>query len=378
MVWSEAAKTLGVCEPVGYASILPLVRDSPRLKRASIEVTPAKLFGAIARCSHLYPVAASAVTHEACFARALVEHQVEEASVSFALKPSAAKFKDFVRSHFTGSVAAGLTYMFLEQLGYAWVDHFEQHTPPDHPPRSPAPDFLFSVPGAGDIALVEAKGTQTKSPAALYRTLQAAYHGQVEPHLGKTFSGSCASHGFAVGAWLNPPGNDARARRHPSACLQVHQTLEAVVTGDARPRLAPVGPTAAATIVSEPQTSIVLGSYARTLTLVFGAPMGEMLRAGRHPQDFGYRVVRWLDEEWAFSLDPESPLFMIHKPTLLVLLDTVREGSKEAIQALTPEKFYFSELETAAQQSRGAVFRDGLAVRPRWEDLSDARELLWR
>lgn len=150
MTWVTQPKDLRVSQPVtGHSA--PLSRPHPTHGRApngnSVTFTPAGLFGATARCSCLHPIDPLAVTPESEMIRAMVERQVDELSSDFFLLGSVLSFKDFVRSHFSGAVAAGLAYLFMIGEGYVWADHFELQSPRGDAAVRAGPDFVFTGPG---------------------------------------------------------------------------------------------------------------------------------------------------------------------------------------------------------------------------------------
>src|SRR5688572_15937133 len=74
---------------------------------SEIRFTPDELFGAMARCSHLHPVDAGAVTFESEGCRHLLSQHVDDQADHFAILPTARRLKDFSRTHMVGVVGAG-------------------------------------------------------------------------------------------------------------------------------------------------------------------------------------------------------------------------------------------------------------------------------
>ena len=83
----------------------------------------------------------------------LVEQHVDDFGDDFAILASARSLKDFVKSYFVGTVAAGLAYLVMINEGYVWADHFE-NIGGGNPTHARKPDFAFGMAGTG-VALME-------------------------------------------------------------------------------------------------------------------------------------------------------------------------------------------------------------------------------
>ena len=123
MVWKTKPKDLDI------TSVIPRQNsDSNVVGRApaisTIKFSPMELFGAAARCSHLHTVNPAIVSPESAMIAALLEQHVDDTSANFAILASANNFKDFIKSYFTGTVAAGVAYLTMINDGYIWADHF--------------------------------------------------------------------------------------------------------------------------------------------------------------------------------------------------------------------------------------------------------------
>lgn len=96
--------------------------------------------------------------------QALVEQHVDYTSSDFAILKSADQFKDYVKSYFSGTIAAGLAYLAMIADGYVWADHFES-IGGGNAYASQSPDFVFCHGAQGSTALVESKGTRSANSA---------------------------------------------------------------------------------------------------------------------------------------------------------------------------------------------------------------------
>ena len=132
----------------------------------------------------------------------LIEPHVDDINNDFAVLASTDFLKDFVKSYFVGTVAAGLAYLAMTDNGYVWSDHFERVR--SQQTRIKKPDFVFSGATTG-VALMEAQGSRSGSAGAFNTTVSDGYTDQVEPHLGSSILGATATHGYCIGAWLQSP-----------------------------------------------------------------------------------------------------------------------------------------------------------------------------
>lgn len=279
----------------------PVSRPHPTHGRAprstSLTFTPAGLFGATARCSCLQPLDPLdplAVTPESEMIRAMVERHVDESSSEFVLLDSVSSLKDFMRSHFSGSVATGLSDLLMIGEGYVWADHFELQTPRGDPAVRAGPDFVFAGPQATSVALVESKGTTSDTSSGIDRRTQDGYLRQIEPHLGYPVGAAIATHGYAVGAWMTPTLPPAAPK---TAEMVLHYTAP-------RRSFAGAGPATAQASTTE-VTSVIAGNYATACDLVFGPGVGGAIGHGR-PFDAVYDIVDWLGEQWIVPSEAEG------------------------------------------------------------------------
>lgn len=367
MTWSSKTKDLGVSTPA-TSHPAPFSRPHPTggitPTTTSVSLSPATLFGATARCTYLHAVNPLAVTPESLMIQALTDQHVDDVALDFFLNDSANSFKDFARSYFAGTVAAGLTYLFMIGEGYTWSDHFELSSPRGNSTAKAGPDFVFARPGASDVALVEAKGTLRASTAGIDRIAKGAYRRQIEPHLGFAVGTAIATHGFAVGAWMVPPAAPATA---PAAKLYIHHTAPAVsfanVSGGG------------ADEIDASLISIIAGNYAIGFDLVFGPNSGLPLRRGRTPVEIAFRRLEWLGTQWMVGVERTGtgyplwnfgtavyqPIFALHYRTIRDMVDRLTDRGPAGLSDYFPAPLVH-ELSRVASDEGGAVFPDGLAV----------------
>lgn len=102
------------------------------------------------------------------------------------------------RTALAGRIGAGVCDLYMESLRYVWRDQASALIST----RRPLGDFLYeggAVAGCG-VALAEAKGSlQRRGVHANQRVADAAYHRQVEAHLGYSTPAGPVLHGYAVG-----------------------------------------------------------------------------------------------------------------------------------------------------------------------------------
>jgi hypothetical protein len=370
MSWTTIRKHLGTSQLVAHSShTAGVIGRAPAT--LTMTFSPLELFGAAARCSHLHLVNPAIVTPESLMIARLIEPHVDNSSNDFAILATADLFKDFVKSYFAGTVAAGLAYLAMVTNGYIWSDHFE-HVGGGRPTRGKKPDFVFSGVGTG-LALMEAKGSRSGTLRTFDTKVSRGYTDQVEPHLGHLVGGAIARHGYSVGAWLQST---------TKAELRIHHTAAPAVPQGS-------GGGAAGNIVS-----IQRHNFATAFALAHGPTLGNAIRAGQsiYPS-IPFLRFSWLGKEWVtglglnlrnprfseglwwleFFLPDEWPRlspgrkFAIEetraKIALLRFLNGDRAGPIDAPE-LTPME---DDLRLAARRGddgaeRGAVFPDGLAL----------------
>jgi hypothetical protein len=247
----------------------------------SITFTPAELFGAAARCSHLHVINPALTSPERQMMAALIEEHVDDTSSDFAILPTAQRFKDFVGGYFTGSVAAGIAYLALINDGYTWSDHFE-NVVGGNPAVSRSPDFVFARTNLSGVALLESKGTRRATKKSFDKRVRDGYIDQVEPHLGHPVGNFIASHGCCVGSWLTSPTKGE---------LYVHHT-------DTVPAM-PVTPSRPTDVARVQQNN-----YATAFQLAHSSSLAEQVRSGRiEAREIGFMEFNWLGQKWLTAPD---------------------------------------------------------------------------
>lgn len=372
MAWKTKRKDLGTAKLVPHTHSNPVVIGrAPGI--GAINFSPLALFGAAARCSHLHLVNPAIVTPESLMIAALVEQHVDDVKNDFAIEASAGSLKDYVKSYFAGTVAAGLSYLKMIHDGYVWLDHFENLGGSFGGTRK-TPDFVFAGSGTG-VALVESKGARGRTPSAFDARVRDGYTDQVEPHLGHAVGGVTATHGYCIGAYLQSTSK---------ADLRIHHTA-VPVSGNASGG-------------ADPQSISVIqqGSYARAFAMAHSDTMGRAILDGDGPERvpfvrFGWRGLNWLSSYLVgpFGIGPgwfrdHFPEFERRRPWWWI---GDRQGPtfgfaiEETIGLAALARFLpadFSKVETeysldipmlpmdsavdSREQSDGVFFPDGLAV----------------
>lgn len=279
MPWTHKSKAITVTLQTPHlTSATGLIGRS--LGVSSVTFTPLELYGAAARTSHLTAINPFVVTPESEVVRALLEQHVDDTSADFAVLKTANAFKDFVKSYFAGTVAAGIAYLAMIQAGYTWADHFENLLSPGK--KSKSPDFVFTDTRLG-TALMEAKGTRGTSMHAFETRVSKGYVDQLEPHLGATIGAAVATHGYCIGAHL---------KSTIKAELRVHHTaVPAVVGGFPSVKQ---GSGAAAPL----STAVQRGNYARAFLLAHGPQLANEMRRGEQRGSVRFLRFKWRGREW--------------------------------------------------------------------------------
>lgn len=385
MTWTSKAKDLGVAKAVPHPNADPaVVGRAPAV--TTINFPPLRLFGAAARCSHLQTINPSIVTPESTMMAALLEQHVDNVKNDFAIEPSADGFKDFVKSYFAGTVAAGLSYLTMIDDGYLWSDHFENLGGGSNSTLK-TPDFVFAGVGTG-VALVESKGSRSAKPSKFDATVRDGYTDQVEPHLGHAVGSITATHGYCIGAYLKSTSK---------AELRIHHTAVPAAgvggssTGD---------PTSIA--------AVQRGNYATAFSLAHSANAGRSIRTGESDQQIPFLRFRWRGEQWLSSLLPDgnarlrSHLYRYDDPRGLVLyreplgnftfaiqqdiaiaalngfVGQGRYDAREGSPLDLPIRRFGGDPETATGEIvDGAIFPDGLAVITSSAKFDEVEFMVW-
>lgn len=297
----------------------------------------------------------------------LVEQYVDDISNDFAVLATAGDLKDFVKSYFVGTIAAGLAYLAMTNDGYIWGDHFE-NMGGGNSSAAKSPDFVFTGPGTG-VALVESKGTRRAKLRSFDGTVDAGYVDQVEPHLGYTVGGATATHGYCIGGWLTST---------TKAEILIHHTAVPAIGG--RGGLPP----------SEPVAQIQRQNYATAFALAHSPQLGDELRgsdAERH--DVPFARIEWAGGTWLTSAalwpwpwrwlyplglsggldryirDEPQPFFAVEEAVATAVLSRFH-GFEPRGDSDLPIEPLSSDLRNAGRRGEGpqsgAVFPDGLAV----------------
>ncbi|MGR6431028.1 hypothetical protein ACU5AY_08930 [Rhizobium sp. PAMB 3174] len=385
MVWTSQPKKLGISITKGHRNTskgvsgrVPAITD--------IQFTPLELFGAAARCGHLHFINPALATPESHLMAALIEQYVDEAGTDFAILATANNFKDFAKSHFAGTVAAGLAYLAMVQDGYQWVDHFEKVTG-GNPAIKKSPDFVFTGQGTG-TALLESKGTRGQGLNAFDSRVETGYLQQVEPHLGYTVNGVVATHGYAIGSWMTST---------TKAEMIIHHTAGVTSGGSGSTR---------------PSPQVQQHNYATATNLVIGPDLSNQIRMGLIKSVPSMVQFWWLGHSWLMRPQCLTPFLMAPDPLRdFLLLQSLRHPAERPWEAMIPFMGFAIEERTATavfshfsdperfdepaldidplsehlreearsegEAEAGAVFPDGLAVVGWRNIMSDPRIVTW-
>lgn len=364
MTWKTALKNLDISNTVAHGHTgLSVVGRAPGI--SSFSFSPLELYGAAARCSHLNLINPAIVTVESLMIEAMLAQHVDDSSRDFAILKTADNFKDFVKSYFAGTVAAGIAYLAMINDGYVWSDHFES-AGGGNPRAAKSPDFVFSGPSTG-VALVETKGSRSATLAAFDKTVRDGYLQQVEPHLGYLIGGVTSTHGYCIGAHL---------RSVTKAEVRIHHTT-GMLTGSGSSGTGEDPDTA-------DLSTLQRHNYATALALVHDPFLGDRLRAAEEPESviIFYRF-EWLGRHWLTRFVPAyyyPPMnfpyhfgreenrflfFAIEESIASNVLARFLGGSRvgELEQRLDPlPRELISKARSSGTDQAGAIFPDGLAL----------------
>lgn len=225
--WTHSAKSVDLSGHTDQAhSLFPTPGFVPAPLRGTISFSPSMLYAALAKTTALGSAGTAlmgALTHSD---QALIEAIVDENGGDFLFTQDIAHLGADLRKALAGRIGAALCHLYMDQLGYAWVDYANGYIPT----RAPLGDFLYDGAGLGSpgLALSEAKGSlrATASASQVKAIADAAYQRQVSPHLGAVTSAGRIEYGCAVATAILPA--QAWLPGAPSCFLHVTQTAPAL------------------------------------------------------------------------------------------------------------------------------------------------------
>jgi hypothetical protein len=201
----------------------------PAPLQASMSFPPSKFYAALAKTTALGRANMSVVSALLSSDQALVEALVDDLGSDFLFTSDMAQIGADLRRSLTGRVGAALCHIYLDQLGYAWLDYADQYISTS----SPLGDFLYDGANIGSpgLALAEAKGSMTPaaSPHQVKARADKAYSRQVDTHLGTSTTAGRIEYGAAVATSILPAS--AWAAGTSSCFLHVTETASAAQAG---------------------------------------------------------------------------------------------------------------------------------------------------
>lgn len=222
-VWTRAIKSVDLS---GHTDAphpqYPSPGFVPAPLRRTIGFSPAMLYAALAKTTALSSVDAALMAALIRSDQAFIEAITDEAGSDFLFTSAASHLGADVRKALAGRIGAALCHLYMDGLGYAWVDYAGAHM--RH--RGPLGDFLYDGAGLGSpgLALAEAKGSlrAAASAAQVETVADRAYARQVSPHLGAVTAAGRIEYGCAIATAILPA--EAWTPGSPSCFLHVTQT----------------------------------------------------------------------------------------------------------------------------------------------------------
>lgn len=194
----------------------------PAPLKASLSFPPSKLYAALAKTTTLGSANMALTSALLRSDQALIETLVDDIGSDFVFTPEMAHLGSDMRKSLIGRIGAALCHLYLDQLGYAWLDYADRYITT----KSPLGDFLYDGGSIGSqgLALAEAKGSMTTSASASAVKTRAdnAYNRQVSGHLGQTTSAGSIEYGCAIASAILPAS--AWSPGTPSCFLHITET----------------------------------------------------------------------------------------------------------------------------------------------------------
>jgi hypothetical protein len=284
---------------------------------------------------------------------------------------------DYIRTSFSGSCGAGLTDLYMTQLGYSLRCNGRQLVAPPNKVF----DFAYDGPptaGRG-IVIAEAKGSvasaQQTSSTRAERNALSAYDQQVADYIGHTASGAPILHGYAV-AMVARPGEPAR--------LHVRQTRRT----ESRDLFTVGAPTSRP--VSRYNIHVTLGNYETVFRLIGANQLADAIQATSHGRWLGgvpsqqepMSTFTFRNREYVRARLPTLPVFGLRKDVFELVRQGLEQIWKQPLRHMLPTHFPVElpridyDLEEQLRYNDiGAEFPDGLAfVGESWSSSYSWRE----
>ena len=139
----------------------PLGGFVPAPLQTNMSFPPSKFYAALAKTTALGRASMSVVSALLSSDQALVEALVDDLGSDFLFTSDMAQIGADLRRSLTGRVVAALYHIYIDQLGYVWLDYADQHISTS----SPLGDFLYDGANIGSpsLALAEVKGLDDSS-----------------------------------------------------------------------------------------------------------------------------------------------------------------------------------------------------------------------
>ncbi|MFG1379143.1 hypothetical protein [Xanthobacter autotrophicus] len=216
----QTARTHPLCPATGFV---------PAPLQGSLSFPPSKLYAALAKTTMLSSAnmtLTSALLHSD---QVLIEALVDDLGSDFLFTSDMAHLGSDMRKALMGRIGAALCHLYLDQLGYAWLDYANQYIAT----ALPLADFVYDGANIGSrgLALAEAKGSMTTAASAQAAKTKAdkAYNRQVSNHLGQMTSAGRIEYGCAIASAILPA--NAWSAGQTSCFFHVTETVPSVPAG---------------------------------------------------------------------------------------------------------------------------------------------------
>lgn len=240
----------------------------------AVRFSPLALAASVARATTLLPAPEAMLLRRRNSALSDIQDLIWPRS-PFELTPWIKLLADSTRTGFAASVGAGMTDLFMNEMGYVWRDNAVILASV----LDPHSDFIYgggSASGHG-VVLAEAFGSFAANVTAgrIERKARQKYLRQVKPHLGKKSIHGQVVHGYSVAFGSRPDS--------PGAFLSVSETRVA-------PQLGPSGSSSPDDLEtpSPAATSLVLSAHHSNFLLMGATPVSGWInwvrRRGARPQ----------------------------------------------------------------------------------------------
>lgn len=264
--WQTTSKTIANIT-VSRRGRVTQLGHAPPAPPTALQIHPQALALAIASCSALARTSQAVIAGLTLSKLAILEVLVDDILPAVGVTSDYRRLVDFNRTTLSGDLGAGVTHLVMQSMGYGLRDLAKPYVS-----RGRAGDLLYTVATGGPgVVMAEAKGQiGVVTPAAVQRSAETGYDGQVDRHVGARSSIGRILHGYAVAVGTIPAGG----RRTIDAFIHLAESSMPAAVLPAS-RSASDGRLGAPRRRARAPTKLALGNFRAAFSTIGAVPIAE-------------------------------------------------------------------------------------------------------